>query len=298
MAAKQTYMQGTGTEQDDELSFQDFKQQWQLLRKFLRSILGIAIRSIRRYYPLLLVLLAVFAVLGYYRYKGSKVFEARASYVYVELQKKTYGEMIDKLQDMIKSGSYNRLAGSLQISGAQAKSIVALKAENIFGAKLSEDITEDKKQFYIHVTATNNTVFDTLQYALENYLNNNVLVKETIARKKKILQQRVTYLEGELVMLDSLKVAYTKSLDKPSAGVYPSNTQFNPVQLYEKGEKINQDLADMRTLLDDYRAVQTQDRFLVAEEPAEKAVSTAVKYFALYLIAVIALIFMLSIFKK
>ncbi len=287
-----------GTEQDDELSFQDFKQQLQQLRKFLQSVFLLAGRSIKRYYLLLILLLAGCAALGYYQYQNSKVFEAKASYVYIELQKKTYGEMIDKLQEMVLSGSQQRLAEALQLPKEQVAGIVALRAENLYGAKLSEDITEEKKIFYINVMATNSKVFDTLQYALEHYLNNNILVKETVARKRKILEQKVAYQESALAMLDSLKVAYTRSLDKPSASMYPSNSQFNPVQLYEKGEKMNQELADMKTLLDDYRAVQTQDKFMVTEEPEQKALSFAVKYFGLYLIAAIALIFILSIFRK
>lgn len=288
-----------GTEQDDELSFQDFKQQLQQLRKFLQSLLLVAGRSIKRYYLLLILLLAGCAAWGYYQYKNSKVFEARTSYVYIELQKKTYGEMIDKLQEMVLSGSRRRLAEALHISAEQANSIVALRAENMFGAKLSEDVTEEKKVFYINVMATNNKVFDTLQHALENYLNNNILVKETVGRKRKIMEQKVAYLESALAMLDSLKMAYTKSLDKPSAGgLYAANNQFNPVQLYEKGEKMNQELVDMKTLLDDYRAVQTQDKFLVTEEPEQKAFSYALKYFGLFVIAAVALVFILSIFKK
>jgi hypothetical protein len=287
-----------GTEQDDELSFQDFKNQIRQLRKFLQGLLLVAGRSIKRYYLLLILLLAGVAALGYYQYKNSRVFEARTSYVYIELQKKMYGEMIDKLQEMILSGSRQRLAEALHLSPEQANSIVALRAENIYGAKLSEDVTEEKKLFYINVMATNDKVFDTLQYALENYLNNNILVKETLSRKRKIMEQKVAYLESALSMLDSLKMAYTKSLDKPSAGMYAANNQFNPVQLYEKGEKMNQELADMKTLLDDYRAVQTQDKFLVTEEPQQKALSFAIKYTGLYLIAAIVLVFILSMFKK
>ncbi len=286
------------TEQDDELSFQDFKQQLQQLRKFVRSVSLLLLRSVKRYYLLLIVLLIGCAALGYKQYQQSHVFEARSSYVYVELQKKTYGEMVDKLQDMIKAGSYNRLAASLQLPVAQARDIVDLKAENIYGSRLSEDVTEEKKLFYINVVATNSTVFDTLQHALENYLNNNILVKETIDRKKKILQQKIAYQETELIMLDSLKAAYTKSLERPTGGIYPANAPFNPVLLYEKGEKINQDLADMKALLADYRAVQTQDKFLVTEEPDRKTRSFVLRYTGLFLVLSLALVFILSMFKK
>lgn len=287
------------TGQDDELSLKDFKNQVHQLRLFLRGLLNLAWNNIRRYYLLMIPLLIVFAAIGYKQYKDSRVFEAKASFVYIELQKKTYGEMLDKLQDMITAGSYNKVAEALAIPIDEAKSIITISAQNIHGSKLSEDITEKTRFFYVNVEATDSKVFDSLQYSIEHYLNDNVLVKELVARKTKMLQQKVAYQKSELAMLDSLKVAYTKSLSQSSGSAYPVANQFNPVTLYERGEKIIHDITSMQGLLDDYRAVQTQDRFLVTESPIGKSViTTAVKYLAFFLLSCIGLFFLLSIFKK
>lgn len=286
-------------QQDDELSFKDFKNQLHQLRLFLRGALNLTWRNIRRYYLLMIPLLIIFAALGYKQYKDSKIFEAKASFVYIELQKKTYGEMLDKLQDMIEAKSYHRVAEALSIPVDEAKSIIAISAQNVYGSKLSEDITEKTRFFYVNVEATDSKVFDSLQYSVEHYLNNNVLVKELVARKTKMLEQKVAFQKSELAMLDSLKVAYTKSLSQSSGSAYPVANQFNPVTLYERGEKIIHDITSMQGLLDDYRAVQTQDRFLVTESPVGKSViTTAVKYFAFFLLSCIGLFFLLSIFRK
>lgn len=292
-------MSDTGMEQDDELSFKDFKNQLQQFRHFLRSLVHLAWQNIRRYYLLLIVLLAGFGFWAYREYKDSKIFEAKASFVYIELQKKIYGEMLDKVQDMIKAKSYNRVAEALGIPVDQARSIIAISAENIYGSKLSEDITEKNQTFYVNVMAGNSKVFDSLQYAIEHYLNNNVMVKELVGRRLKVMQQKIAYQKSELAMLDSLKTAYTKSVAQSSGSVYPAASQFDPVALYEKGEKILHDLTDMETLVEDYRAVQTQDRFLVTEQPVGKSIlSFAARYFALFLVSAVALFFLLSIFRK
>jgi hypothetical protein len=299
LAAKWPPMNDNVPQQDDELSFKDFKNQLQQLRLFLRSILNLVGHNIRRYYLLMIPLLIIFAAFGYKQYKDSKVFEAKASFVYIELQKKTYGEMLDKLQDMIEAKSYNRVAEALAIPLDEAKSIVSISAQNIYGSKLSEDITEKNKLFYVNVQSANSKVFDSLQYSIEHYLNNNVLVKELIASRTKILQQKIAYQKAELIMLDSMKVAYTKSLGQSSGTAYPVVSQFDPVHMYEKGEKLVHDIASMQGLLDDYRAVQTQDRFLVTESPVGKSViATIVKYFAFFLLSCIGLFFLLSIFRK
>lgn len=259
----------------------------------------LAVRNVQRYFWLLLVLLAGFAVLGVYQYQKSKVFEAKTSFLFSELQMKTYGEMVDKLQDMIKYKSYGRLATALKLPENQAAAILDIKAENRHGSKLSEDISDSKTPFYIKVVAVNNQVFDTLQGALESYLNNNTYVQEMLARKARILQQNIAYGRRELAMLDSLKIAYTRSLDKPASSVYPSANAFNPVTLYEKGEKINQDLATMQAQLDDHRAVYTLDKFMVTEGPMQKSVWLfGLRYLIFFAVASIVLMFILSIFRK
>jgi hypothetical protein len=292
-------MNDSRTDQDDELSFGDFKNQLKQLKLFLRSVLSRTFRYIRRYYLLLIILLGGFTYLAYKDFKDSKVFEAKASFVYIELQKKTYGEMLDKVQDMIKAKSYNRVAEALSISPEQARSIIFISAQNIYGSKLSEDITEKNKSFYVNVMATNSKVFDSLQYAIEHYLNNNVLVKELVDRTTKTLQQKIAYQKSELAMLDSLKVAYTRGLSQSTGSMYPASGQFNPVALYEKSEKIVHDLANMEAQVADYRAVQTQDRFMVTEQPVGKsAFSFAARYLALFVVSAIGLFFLLSIFRK
>lgn len=284
---------------DDELSLQDFKQQLLQLRLFLNNLFRLAISYTKKYLILIAVLLVAFAILGYYKYKESRVFEAKASFVYQELQKKTYGEMLDKLDYMIQSGSYNKVANALSLTPEQARSILAINAENIYGAKLSEDITESKKLFYVSVVSTQGQIFDSLQYTIERYLNSNVMVKELVGKQTKILLQKIAHTKEDLIRLDSLKVAYNHSLGKPASALYPSGSPFNPVLIYEKGEKMLHDITAMQALVDDYRVVRTQDKFMVTEMPYGKSGLTfGIKYFAFFLASCIALFFLLSIFKK
>lgn len=290
---------GEKSDLDDELSFRDFRQQLQQLRIFLNNTLKLLTDYTKRYWLLVFILLAGFSGLGYYKYKESRVFEAKASFVYEELQKKTYGEMLEKLDYMVQSGSYGKVADALSLSREQARSILAIEAQNMYGAKLSEDITETQKLFYVNVVATKGQIFDSLPYALEHYLNNNVRAKELVDKHTKILQQKIAHTKEDLIRLDSLKVAYNHSLDKPSSALYPSGSPFNPVLIYDKGEKMLHDLTTMQALLDDYRIVRTQDKFMVTEMPYGKSAMTfAIKYFAFFLASCIALFFLLSIFRK
>jgi hypothetical protein len=286
--------------QNDEVSLKEFKSHLNQSKHFLKQIsLSIAV-LVKKYFILLLLLGMGFAALAVYQYKYSRSYTAKASYLYIESQKKTYGEMVDKLGEMLKTRSYDRIAQALHISLPQAQSIYAIDAVNVRGAKLSEDITEDTKSFYISVSAGNNTVFDTLQTALLYYLNNNIHIRQRMIFNRTRIEQDITYLKGELARMDSLKVAYTNSLGKQSTSIgIVSGTPFNPVEIYEKSEKINRDISDEEALLNNnYQAVQVLDGFMVSQSPSQTMTSFAIKCFIYYLVCSFLLLFVISIFKN
>ncbi len=284
---------------DDEVSLQEFKSQLNSFRSFLRQLILGAFVLVKRYFILMLLLAIGFASLAFYQYKYLRSYSARSSYVYIESRKKVYGEMIDKLQEMIKTGSYRQVAKSLNLTLPQAQTIAAINAVNTQGAKLSEDVTENNKIFYIDVTATNNQIFDTLQPALEYYLNNNVFIKRKMIYNKERIENTILYLKQELVRLDSLKTAYTRSLDKANTSIAIGSTPFNPTEIYAKSEKLSSDISDLQVLLkNNYNAVQVQDGFMVSQTPNESLFAIVAKCVVYWLVASFVLIFIISIFRK
>lgn len=284
---------------NDELTLSEFKSQFQQLQKFVVSIAKYILRSLTRYYLLFILLCAGFLGLGYYLFISQKTFTATSTYVYNELSKKTYGEMIDKLEDMILSGSYHKVAEALKITEKEAMTITYISAKNTFGAKLSEDVTNKEKYFYVTLVTTDNKMFERLQPAIENYFNNNLLVVKVVNLKFWKMKERLVYLKGEQIMLDSLKLAYTQSLEKASSSISPNSNPFNPVELYEKSGKINQEIVEMNALMLDKRAVVTADKFMVREHARENSLlSFMVKYFLLFVASSLLLIFLFSMFKK
>lgn len=281
----------------DELSLHEFKNQFIQFRTFLQATGGVVLRTAKRYFLLFLLLFAVAMGAAYYQYIHQRFFKATASYVINELTPKTYGEMLDKLQDMILSGSYGQVASELNISLEQASSISAISAQNIYGSKSSEDMDKKSNSFYVTVTATNNKVFAILQPAIEAYLNNNILTRKMVQQKVSKMEQRLAYLKNESAQLDSLKAAYTRSLEKTTSSVSPNANPFNPVQLYERSDKNNQEMVEINILLQDQRAVVTADKFLTREHAVENSLpSYLVKYFLLFLATSLFVIFLISLF--
>lgn len=286
----------------DELYFAELRDGWNAFRKAFQTGIKAFGRKIRQYRLVLLLLALVLFTRGAYRFlKQEPVFRATASYIYTDLHPKVYGEMTDKLQEAIRLNSYATLSRELDMPRDQLKTIKDMQAQNIFGSKLSENRKADEHiPFYIVVVAGRNTLFDTLQQKMEDYFNHNILVKQRIQKKKKILEEKIAYSKSQLILLDSLKIAYNHSLGARNVQRYPAAGQaFNPVDIYNKSIEINNNLADMEAELPGMKAVRLLNGFTVAEHPEQIPLivflAKALLYFALI---GAGFIFLQSIFKK
>jgi hypothetical protein len=260
---------------NDELTMNEFNEQIKILVHFIRSIIHQYCKGFKRYWLTMTVLLVLITAGGLlYFFKAEKKFEGKASYEYTSLKRKLYGEAIDNVNALIQTRSYQQLHHSLPLSINQLKHLREIKATNNFGSLLSDDMTEnDSRIFYISVKSTDHAIFDSLAILLENYLNNIVAVRELQLQRAEKFKRAITYREKELIALDSLMHAYTNSLGSTTQSVYPvQKGEINTQALFEKGEKITEEIADMQHFLQDPRAVKLQEPFLVSQVLVQRSV--------------------------
>ncbi|SFF06593.1 hypothetical protein SAMN05518672_11538 [Chitinophaga sp. CF118] len=260
---------------NDELTINEFNEQIKILVHFIRSIIYQYCKGFKRYWFVMTSLLIVITAGGLlYFSHAEKKFEGKASYEYTSLKRKLYGEAIDNVNALIQTKSYLQLQDILPVSVDQLEHIREIKATNNYGSILSDDMTENNsKIFYISVKSTDHAVFDSLAITLENYLNNIVAVRELQQQRIEKFKRAITYREKELIALDSLMHAYTNSLSSNTQSVYPvQKSQINTEALFEKGEKITEEIADMQSFLQDPRAVKLQEPFLVSQILLRKSV--------------------------
>jgi len=260
---------------NDELTINEFNEQIKLLVHFIRSIIHQYCKGFKRYWLAMTFLLIVITTGGLlYFFHAEKAFEGTASYGYTSLKRKLYGEAIDNVNALIKTRSYQQLHHALPLSLNQLKHLREIKATNNYGSLLSDDMTENNSQiFYISVKSTDHSVFDSLAILLEKYLNNIVAVQELQRQRAEKFKRAITYREKELIALDSLMHAYTKSLSSTTQSVYPvQKGEINTQALFEKGERITEEISDMQDFLKDPRAVKLQEPFLVSQILQQKSV--------------------------
>jgi hypothetical protein len=288
-------------EHPDELYFKELRQGWHAFRNLARAGLSVLGRKIKQYWVLLLLLALVLSARAAYRFSMQQpVLRASASYVYTDLHPKVYGEMIDKLQEALQQNSYATISRELKMPVGQLKTVKDVYAQNIFGSKLSEDIKgDDHVPFYVIVVAGRNTIFDTLQQKIEDYFNDNMLAKQRMEKKKDLMAEKIEYAKRQLVLLDSLKIAYNHNLRSSNTRAYPVDQVFNPVDIYNKSIEINNSLAEMETELPEIKAVRLLNGFTVPDHPAKVPLAVFMTRALLYFLLIgLGFVFLQLIFKK
>jgi hypothetical protein len=120
---------------------------------------------------------------GYgYHYLHPPYYETEMIVYQNNLTRKAFYEIINNLDNLLLSQSYNGVASELHISPAVSGKILHIEAVGVNNESLSTDTsTKAGLTFKIQVKTNDNSIIKPLQTALLNYLNNNpyiVRVKE------------------------------------------------------------------------------------------------------------------------
>jgi hypothetical protein len=221
----------------------------------------------------------VFCVLlGYFYYVSRPViYKASMVVVFNELSKKTYAEMFDQLDRLGTAGLGNRLSAQLKIPQSMAERVLFIDAKNMNNEPLSSDTsTRVDQPFKIIVGLKEDLVTDTLQNAIVNYLNENPYLQKLKDEQKKIYQQKIVFIEGELKKLDSLKSAYNKFISTPNVSATFYNNAFNPADLYVQSALLaNQKDIILRWLALNTSAIYIVDGFKIANATHSRTLKKA-----------------------
>jgi hypothetical protein len=175
-------------------------------------------------------------LLGYIYYAGRPVvYKVSMVVEFNELTKKIYAEMLDQLNNLRRSGPGEVLSSVLKIPAGMADKVMFIDSRNMNDESLESDTsTKVDQPFKIIAELKDNFLSDTLQNAIVNYLNNSSYVKKVKEDQKKIYQEKIIFIDGELRKLDSLKLAYNKFLATPNMSATFYNNAFNPADLYDQ----------------------------------------------------------------
>jgi mannitol/fructose-specific phosphotransferase system IIA component (Ntr-type) len=245
---------------EDYIPLSGFKQGIKaFLRDFFRFLSFTEFVIIKRWY-FIMIGLCFGILLGYIYYMSKPTFYKVSMVVkYSELTKKTYAEMLDQLNKLGSSGAGDRLSAILKIPHNIEGKVLYIESKNMNDDPLEYDTTTREQLFKIIVGLKDNSLSDTLQTAIVNYLNDNSYLKKLKEEQKKIYQEKLSFTDGELRKLDSLKLAYNKFLSTPNLSATFYNNAFNPADLYVQSAK----LADQKETILRWLALDTSPILII-----------------------------------
>jgi hypothetical protein len=219
---------------------------------------------------LLLCGLLIGLISGYVYYTTKPSFyKASMVVIYSELTKKTYAEILDQLDKLTSPGSKHKLAEELKLPVELAGNILSIDATNINDEPLRGDTSSKIRQpFKIIVELKSNKASDSLQNAIINYVNNSPYIKRLKEQQNKSYIERISFIERELLKLDSLKDEYNRFLASSRISATFYNNAFNPTDIYvHSNSLVNQKATFLNLLNVDGTAISVVDGFKVPSSP-------------------------------
>lgn len=212
------------------------------------------ITDMRRNMGLLISCLVIFiGVLVFINYKKSSVYKASFTVTYEDLTRKVYGDRLSKVNTLLQNNT-GKASSLLNASDPALKSLKHIEGKNILGEALSEDLNTDKIPFVVNMHVTDTSYVDELQESILNFLENgNRYLSEKRQMKINEYQDELKFINKQLAMMDTLKIAYngaesTTSSSKKSSSTDGSTLYELSYDLYKRKQELNERLSMPKNL--------------------------------------------------
>jgi hypothetical protein len=181
---------------------------------FIKQVVLYLLFSIRYRFILFITTFIVILGVGVLRWYHQPVYyESEMACSFDGETKKFYGDMLQRLDVLATTHSYQTLGRLLSIPDDQAERIINITGKNMAGSLLYEDITRaaENEPFYIDAKVSDTGVLSALQPALIHYLNYNS-PSLALARKGDLqdIQTRVDSVNGNIAAIDTAVQAQNK----------------------------------------------------------------------------------------
>jgi hypothetical protein len=219
-------------------------------RLFFRS-LDFLMTTIRKSVVLLVIGMVAGGLVGVILHLlTSKNFSVSMSVQYTTLDKRAYTDILDQMETLIKSRSYETLASDLRVSPSIIENINTVDGATMDNLPLRKDTTS-YPFFKIVLGLKSPYGVDSLEGALVNYFNGLPYLKKKKEGEIRVYREQLDYIDSETVKIDSLKKAYTRSLNttRPVSGVFING--FDPSNIYHQSYQLDTMRASINAWLND-----------------------------------------------
>ncbi|GAA4428194.1 hypothetical protein GCM10023188_12200 [Pontibacter saemangeumensis] len=217
------------------------------LKKVINSI-AYSLRAIASNLITVLLMVVIGITVGYGLFYVTKpYYTSSMTLILSDIRNEFIEDQLNKLSIMINEDNMEAISQNLDISEKAAKQIKGMSFYNLDQDRIAEDSVLTGSPFRIELMLYDNKLFDTLEPALSNYLENN----RYFSKQKRIRQQQmlsmISKYKNDIESLDSVKTNVANPEGPVNGFVYgqpidPSNLYRESINMYQEQIKLEAEL--------------------------------------------------------
>lgn len=215
---------------EDQISLSGFTNTVRAFFRLCFQLLDLLISAVVKGKYIILLALALGCVFGFYKYsKSAYQYKGTMLLRFNTLSPRTYGEILDQLNQLAATGSVQQLSDALKISSATASKIISIDSRTLYNQILSDTNSQVRDRVF-KLTLTmqqEQSSADSLEQAFLQYLNSLPFVSASRQKEMQIQTDKLNYVTKELRKMDSSNLLLS------SVQAYTRNPQStNPTGFY------------------------------------------------------------------
>ncbi|MFD2998843.1 chain length determinant protein [Pontibacter toksunensis] len=241
----------------------DLTHIFRLFGRFFQKIgngIRFAIIALFRHWVVVSLILLVGLGFGFAAYYMTKpYYTSSMTLVLADIRNEFVENHLTNLSDMINEGNISAISESLDLGPEAAKEIKEMKFLNLDQERISEDSILKGSPFMIQLTLYNNALFESMEPALTNYLENNrYFSKQKLIRQREV-ESLITKLKAQIESIDSIKTTVVSPRGPVNGFVY--GEPIDPTNLYKESMTLYQEQVKLEAELDQLDNIQVVNGF-------------------------------------
>jgi len=252
--------------QNDELDLQYvFEKIGAGFQSIFRKI-SLVVQAARRRALLIFLFVLLGTGIGYICFKFIKpYFTSSMTLVLSDIRNEFVENHLTNLSDMIREGNIIAVAQQLDIKPEAAKGIKEMKFVNLDQDRIAEDSVLTGSPFYIQLSVYNTALFETMEPAITDYLENNRYFSKQKRIRQREIESLIAKLKDQIESIDSVKATVVSPRGPVNGFVY--GQPIDPTNLYRESMALYQQQVELEAELDQLDNIQVVNGFTPRYRP-------------------------------
>lgn len=255
---------------DDQLSWKDLQAHALWWARLGYAIFSFFWQVLWKYWKLSFGLMLLFALLQIGRLYGeAQEYEMTSTFVYGDLHPKVFGDMIAKINSLMANQETEQVSQLLALKSSQVDKIKSIRVADSRGKSLVDNYTMTKEPMIITVKMGAPIPGDSLQTAINTYLNSNPFSAKRLDMKKRLLSEELSFINNKQATIDSVlkrlyEVPQTQATNPDLGAINIENSEGkNAYDLLRFSRELVQRKSDIENSLVQVENVFAIDNFIV-----------------------------------